>query len=119
MKEKKVYSLMIGRYQPLHAGHIKLIQSVLDEGKNVCVAIRNTMKDESNPYNYDERLFMFIAEFKDEMLDGTVKVIKIPDIDEVCHGRKVGWGIRVISLDKETEQISATKIRESRNVETD
>lgn len=40
-----------------------------------------------------------------------IKVIVIPDISEVCYSRKVGWGIREIRLDKETERISATKIR--------
>ena len=29
-----IYSLMIGRYQPLHEGHRKLIKTVLAEGKN-------------------------------------------------------------------------------------
>ena len=38
----KKYSLFIGRYQPLHAGHINLIRVVLNEGKNVLVALRDT-----------------------------------------------------------------------------
>ena len=40
-----------------------------------------------------------------------VKVIAIPDVLDVCHGRKVGWDVRQIQLDKETEAISATNIR--------
>jgi len=100
------YSLFIGRFQPLHEGHIKLIRSVLNEGKNVCVALRDTDIDENNPYNTKQRTKMFESEFGDK-----VKIIVIPDILEVCYGRKVGWGIREITLDKETEAISATKIR--------
>lgn len=102
------YSLFIGRFQPLHDGHIKLIRKVLDEGKQVCVALRDTPKDKDNPYTIQERKAMFFNEFKHD-----VKIIVIPDIDEICYGRKVGWGIREIRLDKKTEKISATAIRNS------
>lgn len=105
--EQEEYSLFIGRYQPLHPGHIKLIQSVLDEGKAVVVGLRETGINESNPYSVQERREMFEKVFGDR-----IKVIAIPNILEVCHGRKVGWVVRVIKLDKETEAISATKIRE-------
>lgn len=110
IKEKitknKKYSLFIGRYQPLHKGHIALIKSVLDEGKNVLVAIRDTPQDEDNPYSVHEIKDMFYKVFGDN-----VKVITIPDISEVCYGRNVGWGIREIRLDEEIEKISATQIR--------
>ncbi len=43
---------------------------------------------------------------------GRYDVILIPDIERVCYGREVGWDIRQIKLDDETEVISATKIRE-------
>jgi len=104
---KDEYSLFIGRYQPLHEGHIKLIDSVLEEGKKVVVALRDTPIRSTDPYTTYERKEMFREEFGDQ-----VKVIVIPDIEEVCYGRKVGWGIREIRLDEETESISATKIRE-------
>jgi hypothetical protein len=42
-----------------------------------------------------------------------VKIIPIPDVEDVCYGRGVGWGIREIRLDAQTEEISATKIREA------
>ena len=106
MKEKIVYSLFVGRYQPVHFGHIKLIQSVLDEGKNVCIALRDTTRDKNNPYTIRQRKRMFKKIFGKK-----IKIIKIPDIEEICYGRKVGWGIREIRLDSQTEQISATEIR--------
>ena len=61
----KIYSMAIGRYQclPPHEGHIKLIRKVLDEGKNVCIAIRDTEKDEKNPYTVQERIdFIYKAQ---------------------------------------------------------
>ena len=110
-----IYSLMIGRYQPLHEGHRKLIKTVLAEGKNVCVALRDTEISKDNPYSTNERMIMFAQAFPDEIASRRLKVIIIPDIEEVVYGRKVGWGIREIRLDKKTENISATKIRSSKD----
>ena len=72
------YSLFIGRYQPLHDGHVKLIRTVINEGKNVCVALRDTPISESDPYTVEQRMQMF----KEKLPE--VKVIAIPDIEEVC-----------------------------------
>ncbi len=113
------YSLFIGRFQPLHDGHIKLIQSVLDEGKSVCVALRETPISKENPFSTIERKEMFWREFKEflEPHPPRFKIISIPDIEEVFYGRDVGWGIREIRLDSETEEISATKIRKKKKKE--
>ena len=104
------YSLFIGRWQPLHDGHKKLIQSILDEGKDVCIAIRDTEVSTENPFSIEEREAMILEAFPQ------VKVIVIPDITEVCFGRKVGYGIREIKLDEQTEEISGTKIRKSMGI---
>ena len=58
---------------------------------------------------------MFYKAFKEYIDAGKMIVISIPDIEEVCYGRKVGWGIREIRLDEATEGISATKIREGKS----
>jgi len=105
-------SLFIGRWQPLHRGHIKLIRTVLNEGNKVCIGIRDSKVDDKNPYSVEERIDMICREFKREMNIGKLTYVVLPDIKEVVHGRKVGWGIREIRLDKETENISGTKIRE-------
>jgi cytidyltransferase-like protein len=108
------FSLVIGRFQPLHAGHIKLIRTVLDEGNKVCIGIRNSEIDEKNPYSVKQRERMIVREFKKELKQGKLTYVVLPDIKEVVHGRKVGWGVREIKLDKEIENISATKIRQRR-----
>lgn len=103
------WSLFIGRFQPLHDGHIKLIRRVLDdEGKPVLIALRDTPINESNPFTLDERRQMFQKEFGDR-----VKVIAIPNISAVCYGRKVGYDVRRIRLNSQTEEISGTKTRDS------
>ena len=101
------YSLMIGRWQPLHKGHIALIKKVLSEGKKVCIAIRATEEDENNPHTVSERQDMIRKHFDEEDVIITV----IPDIAEVVYGREVGYGIRELRIDSDTEAISGTKIR--------
>lgn len=111
------YSLFIGRWQPLHEGHIKLMRTALNEGCKICIGIRDSKVDEKNPYSVRERVEMIRKEFASEIKAGMVKYVTLPDIKEVVHGRKVGWGVREIVLDEKTESISATKIREQRNSE--
>src|SRR3989344_3846860 len=103
-------SLFIGRWQPFHDGHKELVESVLKEGGEIVVAVRNTPISESNPYTMEERISHIKKIYKD---NANVEVIRIPDIKEVCYGRNVGWGIRRIRLEKQIEDISATKIRNS------
>jgi len=105
------YSMMIGRFQPLHEGHKALIRKVLEEGRNVLVAMRITQKSKTDPYNICQRRNMFKSAFWKEIKENRIKVISIPDVEEVVYGRKVGWGMREIRLDEETEKISATEIR--------
>ena len=99
-------SLIIGRFQPFHDGHYALIQTLLDEGKDVVVAVRDTPFNKDNPYSVFERRQMI----HHALGDGVVTVV-IPDIEEVIYGRKVGWKIREIILDEGTQEISATAIR--------
>lgn len=105
-----VYSLFIGRWQPFHDGHKALIDSVLDEGKKVCIAIRDTEIESENPWTVEARRSYIRVLYPEEDL---VKIIVIPDIEEICYGRGVGYGIREIRLGYDVESISGTKIRES------
>jgi len=105
-------SLFIGRFQPLHKGHIKLIQTVIDEGKPVTIGLMDTEIDNSNPYTIEERKKMFAVAFGDK-----VEIEVIPAVAEVCWGRNVGWRPRRIYLDAETEAITATNIRNDTEVQ--
>ena len=104
-------SLFIGRWQPFHEGHKKLIETVLKKGKPVVVAIRDTEISHKNPYTVTERWTMIQRGMRE--YGELVKIIVIPDIDEVCYGRDVGYDIRRIELDEKTEAISGTKTREA------
>ena len=105
-------SVFIGRWQPLHNGHEALIRSVLDKGKPVLVLMRPGGTDRDNPYGDDARMAMFRNRFGPEMAGGWLVVMPLPlDINEVCYGRDVGWTVREIRMDSDTEAISATAMR--------
>lgn len=106
MDTRPTYSLIIGRFQPFHAGHQALIQSVIDAGGTPLVAIRDTPIDDKNPYTITERWDMVTASFP------TIKIMSIPDIAEVVYGRDVGYGVRKVKLPDHIEAISGTIIRE-------
>jgi len=108
--------MILGRFQciPPHEGHIKLIEHVLDEGKNVCIALRENDGSDKNPYSFRERKEAFLKIFNQEIIEGRLKIIEIPDITELVHGRGVGWKVTEISLSKKIELISATEKRKER-----
>lgn len=102
-------SMFIGRWQPFHPGHKKLIETVLKKGKPVVIGIRDTEISKKNPFSTTERWSKIQEELKE--YSPLVKIITVPDIDEVCYGREVGYLIRRIQLDGKTEKISGTKVR--------
>lgn len=103
-------SFYIGRWQPLHRGHIALIQTALDEGREVVVGIMDTPPDARNPYTIKQRLRMFHDAFSAEIRAGRLTLLKMPWIDEVCYGRECGWRCREILLDPPVP-VTATEIR--------
>lgn len=108
------FSLFIGRWQPLHKGHLTIFDKMRQEGRKILIGIRNTGIDEQNPYSVEER----IAMIKEQVPDAGIVVI--PDIESIVVGRKVGYNIERVIVDEETEKISATSIRDelNKNAET-
>ena len=106
------YSMFIGRWQPLHKGHLWLINERLKEGKNVWLAIRDVKPDEKNPWTAKEIEQMILeGELKDLILDGRIIVSIIPDIESINYGRGVGYDVIEHVPPKEIGDISATSIR--------
>lgn len=115
IKTSSLASLFVGRWQPFHSGHRSLMETVLKQGKPIVVAIRDTEISHKNPYSVDERWKMVQDAL--QKYGSLVRIIVIPDIDEICYGRDVGYNIRRIFLEEELESISGTKTREA-NVPT-
>ena len=106
------YSFFAGRWQPLHKGHLWLINERLKEGKNVWLAIRDVTPDEKNPWSAQEiEKMVHEGELKELIEDGRVITSIIPDIESVNYGRGVGYDIIEHIPPTEIGEISATSIR--------
>jgi cytidyltransferase-like protein len=110
------YAMFVGRWQPLHKGHQELFKQAMDEGKNVLICIRDTPSDEKNPFNAEEVLQNIKSFYLQEIAEGKVQVIVIPDICSIEFGRGVGYDIIERIPPSEIGEISATKIRKEMGI---
>ena len=99
--------LVIGRFQPITKGHINLIDAALRKG-NVIIGIKFSQIDINNPFTPDKIKKMLHAVYKKIR---HIEVIVIPAFDFIGHGRYTGYSMKMIDVDEEIKQISATKIR--------
>jgi len=105
--EHKKYSLFLGRWQPLHRGHLWLISQELDKGNPVLILVRDIPPNTKNPFTTEETVDMIKATFKDK----DVKVMVVPDIASINYGRGVGYKVIEHLPPKDIKCISATDIR--------
>jgi cytidyltransferase-like protein len=107
---QKPTALFVGRYQPFHPGHQRLIEEGLRRVGQVCIAVRDTHgTDEKNPLPFfavKQRIETALAAHA-----GRFVVIPLPNITNVFYGRDVGYTVERIVLDEATEAISATQVR--------
>ena len=104
--------MFIGRWQPLHKGHLWLINERLKHGKNIWLAIRDIEPDENNPWTAQEiEQMVRDGELKDLILNGRVIVSIIPDIESINYGRDVGYDVIEHVPPSEIGEISATSLR--------
>ena len=106
------FALFVGRWQPLHKGHQSLFQQAMNEGKNVLICIRDIEPNEKNPFSAEEVKTNVEEHYANEVAEGKVKVLVIPDICSIEFGRGVGYDIIERIPPQEIGDISATKIRE-------
>ena len=111
-KGENKFALFIGRWQPFHDGHQWLVDQKLEQGENVCIAIRDMEPDESNWWLAKKIKKDLKVRFKKQIKQGKVKVVIIPDIDSINIGREVGYDVIEHTPPQEVSEISGTKIRE-------
>ena len=108
---QKPTALFIGRYQPFHGGHQRLIEEGMRRVGQVCIAVRDTHGiDPKNPLPFfavKQRIETALSSYT-----GRFVVVPLPNITNVFYGRDVGYSVERIVLDEATEAISATKIRQ-------
>jgi cytidyltransferase-like protein len=107
---QKPTALFVGRYQPFHAGHQRLIEEGLRRVGQVCIAVRDTHGiDSKNPLPFfavKQRIEAALSAYS-----GRFVVVPVPNITHVFYGRDVGYTVERIVLDDKIEAISATRLR--------
>ncbi len=75
------FAVYIGRFQPLHKGHEKVIRDALKKAKKVIVFVgsANCPSDTRNPLSYAIRRKMLIAVFRKEFLEGRLIICHVDD----------------------------------------
>lgn len=109
---RKESTLMLGRYQPWHAGHRALFERALAKTGQVIIQIRDCQGwNDSNPFATDQ-VKQFIRKDLDPLYQGQYEIMLVPNIVNITYGRDVGYKIEQETFDDATHAISATKIRE-------
>lgn len=98
--------LFIGRWQPFHHGHEKIIREALKNGP-VAIGVRDTEIDADNPYPADQRVRLIHGRFPVE----DIEVFIMPDISSIHIGRGVGYEI---VQHAEVPGVSGTELRKER-----
>jgi cytidyltransferase-like protein len=106
----KPTALFLGRYQPFHLGHQRLIEEGLLRVGQACIAVRDTHGiDDKNPLPFfavKQRIEAALSAYA-----GRFVIVSVPNITNVFYGRDVGYTVERILLDEKTETISATQMR--------
>ena len=105
--------LFIGRWQPIHDGHRWLFNQKLEQDIPILIAVRETDVDTSNPFTTEQVIENLEKEYSEQVGNGTVKIISIPDIESVNYGRGVGYEINEYIPPEDISRISATEIRKN------
>jgi len=114
---QKESALLLGRYQPWHAGHRALFERAIAKSGQVIIQVRDCQGwNGSNPFEF-EKVKEFIRRSLDTIYQGQYEIMLVPNITEIVYGRDVGYKITQETFTEEIHSISATKIRKSMGLE--
>lgn len=114
---KKESVLLLGRYQPWHAGHRALFERAIAKSGQVIIQVRDCQGwNGSNPFEF-EKVKEFIRRDLDPIYQGQYEIMLVPNITEIVYGRDVGYRITQETFSDEIHSISATQIRRSLGLE--
>ena len=76
------YMVFIGRFQPVHSGHIRVIQNALKKSKHliICIGSANATRTPRNPFSYEERVKLI-----QHHLNGSINRITFVAIDDMLY----------------------------------
>jgi hypothetical protein len=114
---RKESALLLGRYQPWHAGHRALFERAITKSGQVIIQVRDCQGwNDSNPFAIDQ-VKNAIKRDLDPIYQGQYEIMLVPNITEIVYGRDVGYKITQETFTDEIHAISATKIRKAMGLE--
>ena len=110
---QKESALLLGRYQPWHAGHHALFERAIVKTGQVVIQVRDCQGWQgSNPFAINQ-VKNNIRRDLDPVYQGQYEIQVVPNIVNITYGRDVGYKIEQETFDQATHDISATAIRKS------
>ena len=90
--KKYNYGLYIGRFQPLHIGHESIIRKMLDECKQVIIAVGSSQESSTkrNPFTFEQREDLITNVFYRERLTEQLKIMPLEDREDPSND--ASWG---------------------------
>lgn len=79
--------LVVGRFQPLHNGHVRVLRDALKECGSLAIAIGSSTAPATlrNPFSCDERKAMLEAVLGPDMRAGAVSLHAVPDLHDATR----------------------------------
>ncbi len=77
-------SVFIGRFQPIHIGHIHTIRQILEKGEDIIIVIGSSQYSHTpdNPFTGGERVMLIKRALLDEKIPlNRVDIVPLPDIN--------------------------------------
>ncbi|MFX1367809.1 MAG: nicotinamide-nucleotide adenylyltransferase [Promethearchaeota archaeon] len=77
-------SVFIGRFQPIHIGHIHTIRQILEKGEDIIIVIGSSQYSHTpdNPFTGGERVMLIKRALLDEKIPlDRVDIVPLPDIN--------------------------------------
>jgi len=111
---KKPTVQLLGRWQPWHDGHTELFKRAHAKTGQVMIQVRDVQGVDDNPFDFSTVKKNIIKGLQAEkfVYGQDFEVMLVPNITNISYGRGVGYAIEEEVLDEQTQEISATKIRE-------
>jgi len=104
-KHQYEFAIIIGRFQPLHKGHVYLIKSALLHAKKILILLGSSYRARSvrNPFLFTERKNIIIQEINKNIFKYKNKII-IDFIEDIMYSNKI-WINMVINKVKKYVKI--------------
>ncbi len=92
-------AIMIGRFQPIHKGHVEVIKQILQEVDELVIGVGSSQEGHTleNPFTAEERVRMIGRALEEAGVDRSrTRIVPIPDV----HDDKL-WAPHVVKLSPE------------------